>query len=287
MEQTYKNARMRKFEQTPSLPFTAMPKATNPFPRLSENGFDVAFTFHADAILALHFQGVIEEIGEAVGGVEIPIVEIIAGGGGEAKVTQRLRRRLQSRGWRKRNFAVEKRINARVTYASSHEVDHVKNFAAGMVALEIEWNNKDPFFDRDLENFHRLHADGAISFGVIVTRGQSLQDEIENPIKQYASVQAINEKADLERLGITRTERQLGAIARAMRRRGVSFADAWAATFKADKFGAATTHWAKLKDRLDRGVGSPCPLVAIGIPIDRVRMGTPGGNHPHGGAGTL
>ena len=34
-----------------------------------------------------------------------------------------------------------------------------------MIALEIEWNNKDPSFDRDLENFKRLHAEGAISIG--------------------------------------------------------------------------------------------------------------------------
>lgn len=43
-----------------------------------------------------------------------------------------------------------------------------------MLALEIEWNNKDPFFDRDLENFKRLHAEGAISVGVLITRGASL-----------------------------------------------------------------------------------------------------------------
>jgi hypothetical protein len=34
-------------------------------------------------------------------------------------------------------------------------------FLPGVLALEIEWNN--PFFDRDLENFKRLHANGAIS----------------------------------------------------------------------------------------------------------------------------
>ena len=33
-----------------------------------------------------------------------------------------------------------------------------------------------------------------------------------------------------------------------------------------DKFGAATTHWAKLADRISRGVGNPCPLLAIGLP---------------------
>ena len=34
-----------------------------------------------------------------------------------------------------------------------------------MIALEIEWNNKAPLFDRDLENFKRLHAEGGISIG--------------------------------------------------------------------------------------------------------------------------
>ena len=60
--------------------------------------------------------------------------------------------------------------------AISHEIDHVRRGRNGTIALEIEWNNKDPFFDRDLENFQRLHALSAISFGVVVTRGASLQD---------------------------------------------------------------------------------------------------------------
>ena len=38
-------------------------------------------------------------------------------------------------------------------YASpTHNVDHFK----GCVALEIAWNNKDPFYDRDLNNFRLL-----------------------------------------------------------------------------------------------------------------------------------
>jgi hypothetical protein len=43
------------------------------------------------------------------------------------------------------------------------------------VAVEMEWNNKDPFFDRDLVNFQALHREGAIAIGVIVTRGPNLQ----------------------------------------------------------------------------------------------------------------
>ena len=46
------------------------------------------------------------------------------------------------------------------------EVDHVRSFERCRIALEIEWNNKDPFYDRDLENYKRLHADGAISVAI-------------------------------------------------------------------------------------------------------------------------
>ncbi len=82
----------------------------------------------------------------------------------------------------------------------SHEVDHIARFAAGLLALEIEWNNKDPFFDRDLENYKGLHADGAISLGILVTRGVSLQDEMRSMVLRFATEKNINEIADLERM---------------------------------------------------------------------------------------
>ena len=49
-------------------------------------------------------------------------------------------------------------------------------------------------------------------------------------------------------------------------RNPLPFATAWSDNFVSDKYGAATTHWDKLKDRVDRGVGNPCPLLLIGLP---------------------
>jgi hypothetical protein len=49
--------------------------------------------------------------------------------------------------------------------------------------------------------------------------------------------------------------------------------DAWVDHFVGDKFGAATTHWSKLQDRVQRGVGNPCPLVLIGLPESIVTFG--------------
>ena len=245
------------------------------FERLDQLGFDLKFTFHAGAILSKHFPEAVAELDEIISETRLSIIEIIRGGGGEAKVTQRLRRSLTNRGWIKTKFNVEKRINDDVTFSTSHEVDHVKTFEIGKIALEIEWNNKDPFFDRDLENFNRLHADGAISLGIIVTRGRSLQDSIEGLIARYAIERGIENADDLRRLGIVRTQRQSDALAKRAAKGGRPFPEVWAALFKADKYGTATTHWAKLEDRLNRGVGNPCPFVAIGLPASIVDFDPP------------
>jgi hypothetical protein len=53
----------------------------------------------------------------------------------------------------------------------------------------------------------------------------------------------------------------------------VPFREAWVDQFVSDKFGAATTHWRKLEDRVRRGVGNPCPLVLIGLPTNIVTFG--------------
>ena len=57
----------------------------------------------------------------------------------------------------------------------THAIDCYKN----QVGLEIEWNNKDSFFDRDLNNFRLLFELRVISVGVIVTRCDSLQNIFE------------------------------------------------------------------------------------------------------------
>jgi len=133
---------------------------------LIARGFQVEFHSHARAILSVDFPDAIAELEAALLNATIPIEEIIAGGGGEAKGTQRLRKALAGTGWPKLTFTIEKRINNVRRESVSHEIDHVRTFDNGArIALEIEWNNKDPFYDRDLENFKRLHADGAISAG--------------------------------------------------------------------------------------------------------------------------
>lgn len=252
------------------------------FDALRKAGFQVEFHSHAKAILAGDFPSVGTELEEVLLGATIPIEEIIAGGGGEAKGTQRLRRGLQARGWGTKTFVVEKRINDVPREAVSHKMDHVKAFALGdgstaTIAMEIEWNNKDPFYDRDLENFKRLHADGAISVGIIVTRGRSLHDNMRDLVARFFDERQIQGFDDLLRWGYDPTSRQRAAILKRMKatkQRGeLTFREVFVHKFVADKFGEATTHWRKLEDRVHRGVGNPCPLVLIGLPDSIVTFG--------------
>ena len=233
---------------------------------LRNAGFDVLTQNHAEAILAHDFPGELDLLARVLAEFRISLSEIVAGGGGEAGLTQRLRHELSDLNWRKHNFSVETVVDGRARAGISHEVDHVKFADAGALALEIEWNNKDPFFDRDLENFQRLHSLSAISLGIVVTRGASMQNAFLDRITAWMKSEGLHSEDDLDRLGIsTRTLAQRKAVADQVAR-GMPFADAFARKFVADKFGQATTHWSKLADRVSRGVGNPCPLVLVGLP---------------------
>src|SRR6185312_7144508 len=165
----------------------------------------------------------------ALNSLTIPIEEIIAGGGGEAKGTQRLRRALADLKWQKTVFEVKKIINGQEREAVSHEIDHVRQFPAGTIALEIEWNYKDPFFDRDLENFKRLHSDGAISVGIIVTRGKSLHENMKKLVGRFCDERKIQSFDDLSAWGYEPTSKQRRAIqSRIIRKKNpLSFSDAF------------------------------------------------------------
>ena len=242
---------------------------------MKDKGFDVVFVSHAAGILVQDFPAAITELEKALSDLELPITEIIGSGGGETKFTQRLRKTLAGMDWNKHEFVITKTVDEVPMQSTSHEVDHVRRFkGVGVVAMEIEWNNKDPFFDRDLENFKRLHAEGAISVGVLVTRGSSLQDKLWDAVRKFADDRKIKSFHDLAANGYVPTPKQKTNVLKRVQRteRPMPFPDAWTDNFVGNKYGQATTHWAKLQHRIQRGVGNPCPLVLIGLPASMIRF---------------
>lgn len=97
--------------------------------------------------------------------------EILKKGGRHSPIAQRIDRAFYARGWKERKFDTAITIGNERYESPTHKVDCFK----GKVGVEVEWNNKDPFFDRDLNNFRLLFDLRAIDVGVIITRATELQ----------------------------------------------------------------------------------------------------------------
>lgn len=89
--------------------------------------------------------------------------EIEAGGGGKSKIARRFDDFLQQRGWAEKSVKVSRTVGDQTADAETHKVD----FSKGRVAVEVEWNNKDPFFSRDLNAFRLLHELDVVSVCVL------------------------------------------------------------------------------------------------------------------------
>lgn len=98
--------------------------------------------------------------------------EILVGGGNRSLISRRIDTQFYARGWEEKGFATSITVDKTTYDSPTHAVDCLK----GGVAVEMEWNNKDPFFDRDLNNFRLLFDLRAIQVGIIITRSWELQE---------------------------------------------------------------------------------------------------------------
>ena len=98
--------------------------------------------------------------------------EVIVGGGNRSVLSIKFDKYLSDRGWKETQFHTAIKVDENVRESPTHKVDNYKNG----VALEVEWNNKDPFYDRDLNNFRLLFELRVVEVGLIVTRCAHLQD---------------------------------------------------------------------------------------------------------------
>jgi len=97
--------------------------------------------------------------------------DILKPGGRKSTIAEKLDSHFTKLGWQEKGFDTRILVDKTEYVTPTHKVDCYKN----RVALEVEWNNKDPFFDRDLNNFRLLFDLRAIDVGVIVTRCSELQ----------------------------------------------------------------------------------------------------------------
>jgi hypothetical protein len=127
---------------------------------------------HAAAILAADFPEQWTDLLGCLRDFKLKKSAIVIGGGGRSQIPQQLDGYLNARGWKEHQFDIDIKIDGAEIEVPTHKID---NFKAG-VGVEVEWNNKTEFYDRDLNNFRLLHQLRGVSVGVIITRVSELQE---------------------------------------------------------------------------------------------------------------
>ena len=127
---------------------------------------------HASAILSQDFPTEWHDLIDLLTQFRLQKSWITTGGGNKSNVSAAIDGFLARRGWVEKQFQTAIEVDGARRNSPTHKIDCFKN----EVALEIEWNNKDPFFDRDLNNFRLLFDLRAVSVGIIITRSDALQD---------------------------------------------------------------------------------------------------------------
>ena len=127
---------------------------------------------HASAILSQDFPDEWRDLLDLLTGFRLKRSWITTGGGNKSKLAAAIDGFLAGRGWVEKQFQTAIEVDGKRMDSPTHKVDCYRNG----IALEIEWNNKDPFYDRDLNNFRLLFDLRAVSVGIIITRSDELQE---------------------------------------------------------------------------------------------------------------
>jgi hypothetical protein len=181
-------------------------------PQFIHDHYEIHEWNHASAILQGDFPNELADICDILTNFRLRKSHILTPGGRKSPIAEELDSAFYERLWCERKFDTRQQVDGVERLTPTHSIDCFKN----NIGVEIEWNNKDPFFDRDLNNFRLLFELKALSVGVIITRCSHLQE---------------------------------------------TFADFG----KKNSYGSSTTHFGKLKPRIDGAGSGGCPVLAFGI----------------------
>jgi hypothetical protein len=146
--------------------------AIDDLPEFIREAYEIHEWRHASAVLARDFPDEWADIVAVLTEFRLRRSHITVGGSNKSMVAEALDLGFGARGWAEKQFETEIVVDGAGTRSPTHQVDEYKNH----VAVEVEWNNKDPFFDRDLNNFRLLFDLRVVSVGVIITRTDELQE---------------------------------------------------------------------------------------------------------------
>ena len=252
------------------------------FKKLKNRGWDVEDLNHGLIISKKLFKNELNLLVEILKTFKLnPEDHFIKRGGGESKQTSYLSKKFQELEWEKNSITsinkiiFERKFNQISKEGTSHEIDHIGfNADNQKFAIEIEWNNKDEFFDRDFLNFDKLWNLGVIDLGIIITRGKNLDLAIKHSVNKYFKKRNIRDYKGFKSLqnsliddkGNSRFSFPTNAQKKEIDKYEGYFVDGATKVFFSQKYGTSTTNWPQLQKRIARGSGSKVPLLFFGIP---------------------
>jgi hypothetical protein len=140
-------------------------------PQFIRDNFEIMEYHHATAILERDFPAEWHDICDVLTNFRLLRSHVVRDGGRKSPISQALDGEFYTRGWVEKKFDTRIQVDGDERVTPTHSIDCFKN----KIAVEIEWNNKDPFYDRDLNNFRLLFELKTVSVGVIITRCSELQ----------------------------------------------------------------------------------------------------------------
>ena len=140
-------------------------------PRALRRKFRFDERHHACAILARDFPNEFADLLACLEQFRLQKSHILTPGGGKSPIPVSIDGFLRGRGWNEKSFDIKIVVDDSPIPMPTHKIDNFKN----RVGVEVEWNNKTEFYDRDLNNFRLLWELRVFSVGVIITRLTELQ----------------------------------------------------------------------------------------------------------------
>jgi hypothetical protein len=126
---------------------------------------------HATSILATDFKEEFNDFLLCLKDFRLKKSDILTPGGGRSPIPKAIDGFLLKRKWAEKRFDIKITVDEKPIPIPTHKIDNFKN----RVGIEVEWNNKTEFYDRDLNNFRLLWEMRVLSVGVIITRLSELQ----------------------------------------------------------------------------------------------------------------
>lgn len=134
--------------------------------------YQVEERHHACAILKTDFPDQWKDLIEVLRNFKLTKTAFKAKGGNKSPIARAIDDLFFKRQWVEKSFDIKVTADGHETLAPTHHVDYYKE----RIAVETEWNNKDPFFDRDITTFRLLFELNVLSVGIIITRADELQE---------------------------------------------------------------------------------------------------------------